>query len=87
MRRGEISMSKKVYKNLRSNYNLLISKILGAAYYNKEMNRESADDAICQDIIEKWEAMDTSLTCWKIFGIIGWITAAILFLGELATLL
>lgn len=80
-------MNKRVSKNLRKKYNLLASEILGPSYYNSEMDRESADDAMCQAMIDKVYDTNTRLYAWKTVGITGWISVAIILMFWLISML
>lgn len=77
------AVSKRVHKNLRRKYNLLVAKILGPSYYNSEMNQEAADEATCEAILEAWDKIDLERFGWKIAAVSGWAVAATMFLAFL----
>ena len=79
-------MSKRVHKNLRRKYNLLVAKLLGPSYYNSEMDQEAADEAACEAILEEWDKMDLARFGWKIAAVSGWAVAATMFLAFLASM-
>lgn len=80
------AVSKRVHKNLRRKYNLLVAKILGPSYYNSEMNQEAADEATCEAILEAWDKMDLERFGWKIAAVSGWVVAATMFLACLMSM-
>lgn len=71
-------MNKKCYKNLRKNYNLIISDILGGTYYNAMMDQESSDDACCDEILKTVDEMRNQIVVWKMIAGFG-CTIAIMF--------